>query len=131
MKKSLLYTAFGSLLLLGVLHMMGSYFYFYWTMRWFDDVAHFLGGLSVGFFSLWVLFVSGIFGKHQPTKRQIFFSSIICGMFVGIGWEIFEYVYHIANPIGSYQVDTTFDLLADFVGAAVAGWIGSARTYYE
>ena len=52
-------------------------------------------------------------------------------MIVGVGWEIFEYANHIANPIGSYQLDTTFDLVSDFVGALVAGRIGSAKHYYE
>ena len=131
MKKSLLLKSFAVLILLFIVHLIGLKFYLYWDLRWFDSVADFLGGLSVGLFSIWVLFVSGIFGKHHPTKKQIFFSSIVCGMLVGTGWEIFEYVYHIANPIGSYQVDTTFDLLADFVGAVVAGWIGRTRTYYE
>lgn len=131
MKKSLLFSSFFVLIMLFVLHLVGIKFYFYWDSRWFDNTAHFLGGLGVGLLSLWILFVSGIFGKHKPNKKQILFASIACGMIIGAGWEVFEFVNKIANPIGSYKIDTAWDLFADFVGALTAGFVGRNRKYYE
>lgn len=102
-------------------------------MRWFDSLMHFLGGLSAGLFSLWVWYVSGLLGREVPTRKQVFITTLIWVMIVGVGWEFFEYVNGIANPIGNYALDTFNDLVADFVGAVVAGlWAGSHKFYlYE
>ncbi|MFZ2048703.1 MAG: hypothetical protein WAV25_00115 [Minisyncoccia bacterium] len=131
MKKSLLFASFIVFALLLIVHLVGIKFYFYWDSRWYDNTAHFLGGLSVSLLSLWILFVSGIFGKHKPTKKQILFASILCGALIGIGWEIFEYIYGIAAPIGSYWADTSYDFISDLVGSSVAYLIASKKEYYE
>lgn len=131
MKRSLLFISFGILVLLGVMHYLGQTFYFYWDMRWYDSLAHFLGGLSMGFICLWLWYASGLFGKSTPNKKQAFIVSLIGGMLIGIGWEFFEFANGIAHPIGSYALDTFNDLLADFAGSAVAGMIGAKHTFYE
>ena len=131
MKKSLLFISFFVLILLGVMHYVGEKLYLYWDMRWFDSLAHFLGGLSMGFICLWVWYVSGLFGKGTPNKKQAFLVSLIGGMLIGIGWEFFEFANGIAHPIGSYALDTFNDVLADFVGSATAGIIGAQKAFYE
>lgn len=126
-KHSLLYRAFGVLIILGFLFIFASSF---WDMRWFDSLMHFLGGLSSGLFALWVWYSSGLFGKDSPTRKEVFITAVFWVMFVGIGWEFFEYVNGIANPIGNYALDTFNDVSADFIGAVVAGiWAGSAAFY--
>jgi hypothetical protein len=131
MKKSLLFISFGLLFVLGILHYIGSVFYLYWTMRWFDNVAHFLGGASMGFLFLWIWYDSGLFGRSTPSKKSVFIVSLLSAMIAGFGWEFFEFANGIANPIGSYALDTFNDLLMDFIGGAFAGIIGASRKFYE
>ncbi len=103
----------------------------FWNERWFDSLMHFMGGLGVGLFSLWVWFVSSLFGKNVPTKKEAFVTAVIFAMFAGIWWEFFEFANGIAHPIGSYALDTFNDLLADFVGGIIAGLYGLKRSLYE
>ena len=132
MKKiHLLYVAFGVLFILSILHFIGSVYYLYWTLRWFDSLAHFLGGAGIGFLFLWIWFVSGLFEKDVPTKKQVFIASLLVAMIAGFGWEFFEFVHGIANPIGSYQLDTFNDLLFDFYGGVFAGLVGAYKKFYE
>ncbi|MDB5194576.1 MAG: seg [Parcubacteria group bacterium] len=110
-------------------------FYFvsaaFWDMRWFDSSMHFLGGLSIGLFSLWVWFVSGLFGRNTPSKKEVFVAALVFSMLAGIWWEFFEFANGIARPIGSYPLDTFNDVLADFIGGIVAGVWGGLRSFYE
>lgn len=92
---------------------------------------HLLGGLTVGMFSLWVWYASGLFGRHVPTRREVFVAALIFSMLAGVWWEFFEYANGIANPIGSYALDTFSDLLADFAGGVIAGIWGANTKYYE
>jgi hypothetical protein len=131
MRKSLLYMGFGVLMLLGAFHVIAQTFYLYWDMRWFDSFVHFLGGLSMGLVFLWIWFASGVFSRSTPSKKEAFLTALIAGMVIGVGWEVFEYAHGIANPIGNYTLDTFHDLLADFLGAGLAGVIGRNHKLYE
>lgn len=103
----------------------------FWNVRWFDNLMHFLGGLTIGMFGLWVWYLSGIFGRATPSKREAFVTALIFSMLAGIGWEFFELAHGIANPIGSYALDTFNDMTADLVGAVVAGVWGARRHFYH
>jgi hypothetical protein len=103
----------------------------FWNLRWFDSGMHFLGGLGIGLFSLWVWFVSGLFGNNAPSKKEAFAAAVFFAMLAGIWWEFFEFANDIAHPIGSYALDTFNDVLADFVGGIVAGFYGLRRNLYE
>ncbi len=127
----LLWLSFVLIVLLGVLHVMASLFYFYWDIWWFDSVMHFLGGLSLGFFFLWVWLSSGVFEIRVPSKREAFLTSLIFVMVVGIGWEVFEYVHGLTQSTEAYPLDTFHDLVSDFIGATVAGLVGRKRSLYE
>lgn len=115
----------------GFLHLVGSFYSFYWNSFWFDALMHFLGGLSMGLIFLWLWHVSGLFEKSLPTKREAMISALAFAMLVGIGWEIFEYAYGIAVMVGgNYPVDTFHDLFFDFVGGVGAGLIGQIKNLY-
>lgn len=103
----------------------------FWGIRWFDSVMHFLGGLLIGTFSLWVWFLSGLFGRNTPSKKGAFVAAVIFAMIAGIWWEYFEIAFGIAHPIGSYMLDTFHDMLADFAGAIAAGLLGGRKSFYE
>ena len=93
---------------------------------------HALGALMISLLFLWLWFVSGLFGKSTPSKREAMVNAIVVVILVGLGWELFEYAYDIATPIGgNYALDTFRDLLADFIGAVVGGFIGRLKVWYE
>ena len=129
----LLLTAFGFAFMLAALHWFGTVFYVYWTFVWFDTVAHLLGGFTVALFGLWIWWESGLFGKKMPSKKEAFITALIFGMAAGFGWEVFEYVYNIANPSGgeTYLQDTFHDLVNDFIGATIAGIYGARAKFYS
>lgn len=86
----------------------------------------------MGLLFLWTWYVSGIFNKSKPSNKKIMISALIFVVIVSIGWEVFEYVFDIANPTGgNYLRDTTQDLMDDLVGGVVAGLIGRVKAFYE
>lgn len=122
---------FAVVILVGVLHLAGSIYDFYWNSFWFDGLMHFLGGLAMGLIFLWLWYVSGLFEKNLPTKREAMIGAVVFAMLVGIGWEVFEYVYGIAVPVGgNYPVDTFHDLCFDFLGGIAAGFFGQIKSLY-
>jgi hypothetical protein len=128
MHKRLLLISFLLSIVLILLYQVSEAF---WNVRWFDSLMHFLGGLTIGMFSLWVWYASGLFGRYVPTKREVFIAALVFSMLVGIWWEFFEFANGIANPIGSYALDTFADITADLVGAIVAGIWGAKKHFYE
>lgn len=131
MKNKILLISFLLVLVTGVLHIIGSINHLYWNSFWFDGLVHFMGGTSVGMLSVWFLFQSGFFEISVPSKREVFFYAIVCTVLIGIGWEVFEFAYGIAGPVGGkYSLDTYHDLLFDFLGGIVVGLIGRIKSLY-
>lgn len=122
-KFSLLYAGFAALLVLAFMHFLATLFYFYWTVSWWDNMVHFLGGVSIGILSLWLWW--DVLWRRRPSPVAAYLSAIVFVMIIGAGWEIFEYVYNIANPSTgeSYFEDTFHDLIADFLGSILAGLV--------
>lgn len=127
----LLLLAFALIFIMGLLHIVGSFFYWYWNSFWFDALMHLLGGASVALFGIWVWYVSGLFEVSIPTKRSAMIAALVFALGIGIAWEFFEFVYGIANPVGgNYPVDTFHDVAFDFVGGVAAGIIVRIKSLY-
>lgn len=98
-----------------VLHLLASEFFWYWKFWWFDILMHLLGGFVIGLCVLWVI--------HKMTWRgstlAMFVGVVTATLVIGIGWEVFEYIYGIAGK-DNYQVDTVTDLIMDAIGAVLA-----------
>lgn len=129
-KRNLLFFAFSLILLLGVLNAIAGAFYLYWTVDWFDNVTHFLGGLSLGMLSLWIIYDSGFFSKLEPSTKRAVITSVIAVLIIGIGWEVFEYINGLTQSTEEYSLDVMHDLIADVLGAVLAGIIGSWKNFY-
>ncbi len=87
-------------------------FYWYYSISYFDMPMHFLGGLWVGFFFIYVLST-----KTQPS----FLKIILWVLLIGLAWELFEFV--VKNNIGGAPfdtLDTLSDLFLDVVGGLIA-----------
>ena len=122
-KDKLLLISFISVIAVALANFVAIYFYLYWAVWWFDNVSHFLGGLSIGLFGFWFFHI--FFRLPQAKFASILFITIFMVLVIGGGWEIFEYIYDISDPQAgeTYWQDTTYDLIADTFGAAVASLI--------
>ena len=91
---------------------------FYWySLIWYFDIGmHFLSGLWVGLFFIYVF----------STRKQglLSFSSFIQILFlvllVGILWEFFEYYINVVSNTAFEWPDTVSDVIFDLAGAAVS-----------
>jgi hypothetical protein len=112
------------------LNYIAGIFYYYWTINWFDSLVHFLAGIAMGLFSIWIYFQSGIFKRSIPEKREAVIASIIFVIVVGVGWEFFEYTNGLTQSTESYSLDTMHDLISDILGALVAGGLAMHKKLY-
>ncbi|MEX0932373.1 MAG: hypothetical protein WDZ61_00565 [Parcubacteria group bacterium] len=129
---SLLLVAFALILALGILHFSAIFFYFYWTLWWFDTMMHFLGGLSIGMFIIWVSSKAGFLGVGIPPRGRAMTVVLILIAVIGVGWEVFEYIFNIAKSTeDSYVLDTIADLVADMVGGFTAVIVGRKGLFYK
>lgn len=107
---------FGVLALTGILNILGTALYLYWTVIWFDMIMHFLGGLFVSlfFFSLFSFFRSG-FSYGEKLVLGLLFSVL-----VGLVWEYYELIVGVTDlrEVG-YWSDTGMDIVMDTLGALV------------
>jgi hypothetical protein len=130
--KGLLILAFVSIIIVGALHQLGSVFYLYWSIGWFDSLMHYIGTVAIGLLLLWIWYVSGLFGRETPSKKEALVFCLVSVLMVAFGWEFFEYAYDVANPAGgNYALDTFHDFLFGFLGALTAGIIGRTKRFYE
>lgn len=81
----------------------------YFEYYWFSAIMHLLGGSILGL--LWLWFV-GRAGKSHSVWTTLAFV-----LFIGVSWEIFEYVFDIAYAGRYYAIDTSVDILMDVLGA--------------
>jgi len=107
---------------LALVHMTAEYYYLYWTVRWFDILTHFLGGLWVGIAVVWVWYFSGYVRKMYMPDKSTVFVALLGGLLVGLLWELYEYIVWIVTDAGlpfGYIGDTILDLIMDITGAGV------------
>jgi|SRR3989338_3468528 len=96
---------------------LAKYFYWYSLIWYFDMIMHFLGGLWVGMFFIYVLSMK----KPLTYGSSSFFRIILCTLIIGILWEIFEFFTY--NYIGqnSFDIsDTLADIFFDLAGGVLA-----------
>jgi hypothetical protein len=122
LKQPLFIISFILILIIGILHIIALKFFLYWSIPWFDNLMHFLGGLWFGTISIWFFYFSGYAGKFTPefTARNVFTVSIASVIAIGVLWEIFEIYAGVLSFVTNYSLDTSFDLLMDTLGAAAA-----------
>lgn len=109
------------ILLIAVLHITAMELYWYWHFLWLDILMHFLGGLWVALASFWIL---GVFNGHASyiqNKKQAIVFGVASALFIGLFWEVFEYVTDIAVTSEAYWPDTILDMIMDGLGGVLAG----------
>ena len=108
---------FGILIVMGILHFFGIYYYLYWRLDWFDMPVHFLGGFWFGSVALLLFF-------RNHNKISLFcMIGIVISLGVGILWELFELKFGITSLASSgYAANTASDLFFDMIGGVGSAW---------
>ena len=108
------------LVLVLVLHVLGTKFFLYWSYPKYDVVVHILGGVWVASFSIWLSIISGIFDKIHGYRSKALFIAVFSVTFVSVAWEIFELVFGITVFGSSNYLPNSFsDILSGLVGGVI------------
>jgi hypothetical protein len=112
-------------MVVGILNWVATHFYLYWTVNEFDSLVHFMGGVLVALFFLWLYFHSGFFEPKKRNFTEYLKVSMLAILFVGVLWEAYELLIGEAKFAGEeYAYDTILDLIMDFLGAIVGCFYG-------
>lgn len=100
-----------------ILNTAGSFFGWYTLLPWYDKLMHFLGGVWLGFVSVWVLYRL----VRQGAFPVVLF--LVCILLGTILWEVLEYfVQHITRAPGALanMPDSISDVIFGMLGGFVA-----------
>ena len=116
LKKEIFKRAFWTLFAVGVLNLVATELHLHWSLWWIDVILHFLGGLCVALFALWLGSVKSDLKNWRQGK--ILLVALAGAIFVGILWEIYELYVGLTflSDGARYFADTGSDLMMDFVG---------------
>ena len=91
---------------------------FFWdSLLWYFDMGvHFLSGLWVGMFFLYVL------STKNPILLSLksFLKITLLVLIIGILWELFQYIMNIISTTPFDPVDSTSDVIFDLLGSALS-----------
>jgi hypothetical protein len=114
----------GALFLLGgavaFLHYRGITYDLYWALWWYDLLVHFLGGMWVALFFVWIV---QWLGMSVTRTSAMFLIGIGATIVVGFAWEMFELATGMVEI--AYWRDTLIDLVMDVSGALLGCMYGS------
>lgn len=115
-KKSLLKHLVFLMFFIFIADFLAHKFFWYSLIWYFDMIMHFLGGLWVGLFFIYVV----SFKKSISYGINIFLNIIIATLIIGLLWELYEYYLNIVSGTDFILADTISDLLFDLFGSIVA-----------
>lgn len=109
--------------LLVVANTIAEYFSLYWTLKWFDLVTHFIGGVLVALIAVWLWFYSRYFGPVRLySPRPLLLVTGLSVMSVAVLWEVYErFVWYLTDyPLApNYVSDTVLDIVLTLCGATL------------
>lgn len=110
---------------------LGDIAHFYNQFDWYDQVAHFNGGMTPAliFFFIFTLLVRR--GKLSIGPKLLAFFAVASANVLGILYEIEEYledVFFHTNRLGDGP-DTANDLMLNLIGSVIAVLIASYYVY--
>jgi hypothetical protein len=113
---------------------LGSAANLYYRYWWWDLVLHTSSGFLLGIIGFLAVFVLNQTDRIPRGITPFFFCffSVTFAVFLGVVWEIFEFLIDRVSPATNMQsletgvVDTMIDLIVDTLGAIVVaamGWV--------
>lgn len=108
----------------------------YWIFRWYDAPVHFLGGFAAGVLALdiWHFSLKNVELRQRWLRTWMLQFAFVVGIvsFIGIIWELHEYILDVWRDVGVLRQpslrDTMSDSVMDLLGGCVAYGI-FANTY--
>lgn len=106
-----------------VVHQVFLYFDFFWYFWWADIILHTWGGglLVMSWYTI---------ERIQAFPRTMLYKynhPLLILLVAMIGWEVFEYIFGIANTV-DYIFDTILDLITGGVGGIIVFFLCRSRT---
>lgn len=95
--------------------LMAKSFYWYSLVWYFDMMMHFLGGLWLGWFFIYVFLP-----EEVVLSCRTIIKVLMMALLVGILWEFFEYFMNVISNTHFDIGDTVSDVILDLAGAAVS-----------
>jgi hypothetical protein len=109
------------LVVLILLHVLGSYFSLYWVLSWFDVLVHIVGGLWVALVFLWLASVMGQINSLKEYRAKSFLIAFVAAVLIGVIWELLENFTQITFIKASgYSLNTALDIFNDGLGGLLA-----------
>ena len=109
------YLALATSIIVISIHYIAYTLYLYWTFKQTDIFVHALGGLMSGLYVL----VALRFIRYPETL----FNVIVGTLVIGIGWEVLELGYRVADLTPYYWLNMVQDLVCDCIGGVLAFYI--------
>lgn len=99
-----------------VAHFISLKYFLYWRLSWFDTLVHVVAGMGVGCLAYWLGEELSHHLKKElsPTQKRIVYLSLAIA--VSIGWEFFEYYFHLTDARLRYALATGKDVVASLSG---------------
>ncbi len=126
---TLLFFCLAAFVVVGLLHIAAEFFYFYWTVFWFDIMMHFLGGIAVALATLWAVVRLNFLKNYGNPILTTFFTTLTAVLVVSFFWEVLEHLTGTAKALEGYVFDTTMDTSAALLGAALTSSLVSRRIF--
>ena len=99
---------------------LGSYFDLYQKLWWFDIPMHMCGGFWSTLIILVYFYSHRVRGEKPASLSFVFLLGVGGGLLVGLGWEVFEYIFtNIIATVPWDPVDTSADVLNDVIGGVL------------
>lgn len=124
-RKRLLKTLAVLCITVAIANQIASYFYWYFSIWWFDMPMHLLGGMSLGLVALLGFFAQKAKNQAQiPNKKELLTIILLTALSIGFTWEIFEIVLnHYTTQFQFNLLDTLSDISFDMAGAVLTYFI--------
>ncbi len=114
-----------------LLHTMGEFHRWYYTLTHFDKITHIVSAIGVAYLVFLFLILFGLYYGPGWKKERVMFFIILLTMsfaFFWEGWEIFSDHYFGSKFFWNFQ-DGVGDTIANSIGAIIVAW--SAGSYLE
>ena len=112
------------------LHAGGGVLRMYWTIPFYDMIAHFFASALIAFIALTTVYLLDEYwaGLHTDIRGMIF-VTIIFTMAVGVTWEIGE--FGIDQVFGTHEQRDLYDTMTDLIADTIAGVIVAVSGGYS
>jgi len=118
-----------------VFHVFASWYSWYWIYSWIDIPMHFIGGVWVGMFFIWIF--QGEKSNYFSPLPNILHLFVLSGfvILIGVFWEFFEFSFDffiakkgLADFAQQGTADTLGDLAMDLFGGITSWLVWSGRS---